>query len=117
MRQARQAAALGAFGTAATGTAQTSVLENDNFKITFTTKGGAVEEVLLKEFQTLDKKPLLLFDKASSQTDIAFKTRDGKEIKLSDLYFTPAPVSTIEAKNGKTQVLSFRADVGRRSIY
>src|SRR5688572_20239657 len=85
--QARIAANLGTFGAAATGEAKTSVLENKNLKITFNTKGGAVEEVLLKNFKTFDQKPLLLFDKTSSQTDIAFKTRDGKEIKLSDLYF------------------------------
>src|SRR6187549_2701730 len=46
--QARVAANLGTFGAAATGTAQTSVLENKNLKITFNTKGGAVDEVLLK---------------------------------------------------------------------
>src|SRR5688572_1136379 len=110
--QARIAANLGTFGAAATGEAKTSVLENKNLKITFNTKGGAVEEVLLKNFKTFDQKPLLLFDKTSSQTDIAFKTRDGKEIKLSDLYFMPSPVSVLEGKGEKTQVQSFRATLG-----
>ena len=95
--QARLAANMGTFGAAATGIAQTSVLENKNLKVTFNTKGGAVEEVLLKNFKTFDQKPLLLFDKNSSQTDIAFKTRDGKELKLSDLFFTASPVSVIDA--------------------
>lgn len=106
---ARRQAALGAFGTAAAGTEQTIALENDNLKIAFSTKGGSVNEVLLKNFETFDKKPLYLFDKGSSKTDIAFKSREGQVIKLSDLYFAPAPVSTIKGKTGNTQVLAFRA--------
>ena len=114
--QARQAAAMGSFGAAAVGEAKTTVLENSNLVLTLNTKGGAVEEVLLKNFKTFDKKPLILFDKASSQTDIAFKTRDGKEINLSDLYFTPSPISTIEGKGEKTQVIMFRATLGEGQV-
>ncbi|KAA9345982.1 membrane protein insertase YidC [Adhaeribacter soli] len=109
---ASRQAAMGTFGAAATGTEQTVVLENENLKVGLTTKGGQVNEVLLKNYLTFDKKPLYLFDKESSATDIAFKTREGKEIKLSDLYFTPTPVSTTNGKTGKTQAISFRATLG-----
>jgi YidC/Oxa1 family membrane protein insertase len=109
---AQQKVALGSFGNAAIGTAQKVLLENENLKITFNSKGGAVEEVLLKNYKTFDKKPLLLFDKSSSQTDVSFKTRDGKILKLSDLFFTPAPVSTLSSKDIKGQQLAFRAEVG-----
>ncbi|MFC5270423.1 membrane protein insertase YidC [Adhaeribacter terreus] len=109
---AQQRAALGSFGAAATGEAKTVLLQNENLQVTLATKGGAVEEVLLKNYKTFDKKPLILFDKISSHTDVAFKTRDGKEIKLSDLYFTAGPVNTISAKAGKTQVQTFRATLG-----
>jgi hypothetical protein len=46
-----------------------------------------VEEVMLKNFKTFDKKPLILFDKKTSQTDVTFKSRDGRDIKLSDPLF------------------------------
>ena len=109
----QQRAALGSFGAAAVGEAKTVLLQNENLKVTLSTKGGAVEEVLLKNYKTFDKKPLILFDKMSSQTDIAFKTREGKEIKLSDLYFTAGQVKTIDEKAGKTQVQTFRAELGQ----
>ena len=54
--QARQAQAMGSFGAAAVGTVQNQVLENNKLKVTFTSKGGAVEEVLLKNFKTFDKE-------------------------------------------------------------
>src|SRR5437762_14384002 len=43
---ARQKAALGSFGAAASGNYQTLLLENENLKVTLSNKGGAVEEVL-----------------------------------------------------------------------
>src|SRR4030095_1700818 len=39
---AQQKVALGSFGNAAVGTAQKVLLENENLKVTFTSKGGAV---------------------------------------------------------------------------
>ncbi|GHA57909.1 membrane protein insertase YidC [Pontibacter akesuensis] len=112
LAQVRRAAALGAFGTAATGEASTVTLENENLRVAFSTKGGQVEEVLLKNYKTYEGDPLLLFDSESSETDIAFKTNDGKTVRLSDLYFTPTAIKevTAEGKAGKT--LSFRADLG-----
>lgn len=104
---ARQLQALGAFGKAAVGTAGQVVLQNENLKITFDNKGGRVDEVVLKKYKTWNQKPLILFDKQSSDTDISFKTRDNKTVRLSDLYFTPAPVNN----NGPVQQLTYRAEV------
>jgi YidC/Oxa1 family membrane protein insertase len=109
---AQQKAAMGSFGAAAVGTQQTVMLENENLRVSLNSKGGAVEEVLLKNYKTFDKKPLILFDKGSSQTDFSFKSRDGKIIKLSDLYFTATPVSTIAKNNISAQVITFRATLG-----
>ncbi|HEY4650691.1 MAG TPA: membrane protein insertase YidC [Pontibacter sp.] len=112
LAQARKAATLGTFATAATGQATTTTLENQNIRVTFSSKGGQVEEVLLKNYKTYQGEPLILVDKASSSTDVAFNTNDGKTIKLSDLYFAPSPVSKGTDKDVETQVLTFRADVG-----
>lgn len=117
LAQARRATALGAFGAAATGEASTATLENQNIRVTFNTKGGQVEEVLLKNYKTYEGDPLTLFDSESSETDIAFASKEGKKVKLSDLYFTASEVKEVSAdgKSGKT--ISFRADLGNgRSI-
>jgi YidC/Oxa1 family membrane protein insertase len=45
-------AAAGDFATAATGVAQEVVLENKDIKVTFSTKGGKVKQVLLKHYKT-----------------------------------------------------------------
>ncbi len=110
--QAQRAATLGSFATAATGQEQTITLENQNIRVTFNTKGGQVEEVLLKNYKTYQEEPLILFDKGSSNTDIAFTTNDGKTIKLSDLYFTPSEITKGTDKDVSTQVITFRANVG-----
>ncbi|MBJ6118382.1 membrane protein insertase YidC [Pontibacter sp. BT310] len=112
LAQAQKAATMGSFATAATGTASTSTLENSNIRITFNTKGGQVEEVLLKNYKTYQGEPLILFDKESNKTDVAFTTNDGKTIKLSDLYFTPSEIKKGTDKDVSTQVISFRANVG-----
>ncbi|QNF35160.1 membrane protein insertase YidC [Adhaeribacter swui] len=101
-----RAKTLGEFGSVAQGTAQESVLENQNLRITLNSKGGKVEEVLLKNYKTWDKKPLILFDKVSSYADISFQTNTGQVVRLSDLYFRALPVAN---QNG-AQVLTFRAE-------
>ncbi|RDC63472.1 membrane protein insertase YidC [Adhaeribacter pallidiroseus] len=103
-----RAKTLGEFGALAQGTAQEVILENKNLRITLSNKGGKVDEVLLKNYKTWDKKPLILFDKVSSYADITFLTNSGKAIRLSDLYFKAQPVTN---QNG-AQVLAFSAEVG-----
>jgi len=104
----RQQQALGAFGKAAQGTQERSTLQNENLTITFDNRGGRIDEVILKKYKTWDKKPLILFDKESSATDISFRTKDNKTIKLSDLFFRAQPVTNA----GNAQQLVYRAEVG-----
>ncbi|WP_439882484.1 membrane protein insertase YidC [Pontibacter sp. MBLB2868] len=112
LTQARRATALGAFGAAATGEASTTTVENQNIRVTFSSKGGQVKEVLLKNYKTYQGEPLILFDSESSKTDVTFTTQDGKKVQLSDLYFTPSEVKNVstDEKSGKT--VSFRANLG-----
>ena len=112
LAQVRRAAALGTFGAAATGEATTATLENQNIRVTFNSKGGQVEEVLLKNYKTYKGEPLVLFDKESSQTDVRFSTNDGKTISLSDLYFTPSEVGTRTVGDVEAKTITYRAQVG-----
>src|SRR5687768_3304736 len=56
------AALKGPFGANITGTAQTSILENEKLKLTFTNKGGKILSVEVKGQKTYNGKPVILFD-------------------------------------------------------
>jgi YidC/Oxa1 family membrane protein insertase len=49
---------------------ETLEVENENIKITFSSIGGRIKEVLLKDFVTYAKEPLILLDEESSQTSL-----------------------------------------------
>ncbi|MDX1903643.1 MAG: membrane protein insertase YidC [Thermonemataceae bacterium] len=68
------------------GKSQDFVLENENLKITFNTKGGKIKQVLLKGYQTYDKKPLLLLDESFSQMSYILPTKQGK-IDLYGIFY------------------------------
>ncbi|WP_139920179.1 membrane protein insertase YidC [Hymenobacter sp. DG01] len=99
---------LGAFAGAAQGTAQTTQLQNENLTITFSSKGGRVEAVRLNKYKTYRGQPLDLLDAQSAQLDTRFRTTDGRQIKLSDLYFRPEPQGS--------NTLRFVADVAGGQI-
>lgn len=88
------------------GEAQDIILENEEVKITLSTKGGSVKEVLLKKYLTFDKRPLILLDENS--TDISFLLNlGGIEIDLNDLYFQNMGATT----DGDTTSLHLRAEL------
>ncbi len=112
LAQVRRASALGTFGAAATGKAATTTLENQVVQITFSSKGGQVEQVLLKNYKTYKGEPLYLLDSTSSQIDVQFTTNDGKKVNLSDLYFTPSGVKNVESETGPAKTIAYRATLG-----
>jgi YidC/Oxa1 family membrane protein insertase len=112
LAQVRRTEALGAFSAAATGEAVNTALENQNMVVTFNSKGGQVEEVVLKNYKDYRGQTLVLFDRASSQTDVQFATNDGRNIRLSDLYFTPSEVQTGNVGDVATQTITYRAQLG-----
>lgn len=103
-------AAYGDFAAAAQGTAQDIVVENEDVKLTFSTKGGNVKEVLLKKYKTYQKQPLYLIDEQSSKFNLELPTNKGT-VNLADLYFTTDTQNqTIAA--GKSAKVSFRLPLG-----
>ena len=83
------------------GPAQEARLENDNLDITFTTRGGRIQAVRLKKYQTFFGQPLDLLDAESARLDMRFRTLDGRTVKFSDLNFA---VSTT-TKDGAEQLI------------
>jgi YidC/Oxa1 family membrane protein insertase len=90
----------GPFGSAAVGTAEEVILENDQLKIIFNTKGGRIQSVLLKKYQKLieDKNykesthPLYLLEDEKNIFDYKIPSHrvTSGQIRTSELYFTPS---------------------------
>ncbi|GAA3918000.1 membrane protein insertase YidC [Hymenobacter algoricola] len=108
---ATAARTLGAFATAAQGTAQQVQLQNPNLTVTFSTKGGQIEAVRLNKYKTFFGKPLDLLDAQSARLDLNFRTIAGQKIRLSDLYFQPTAVAPASVGERKGQSVTFSAEV------
>ncbi|MGV3560628.1 membrane protein insertase YidC [Larkinella arboricola] len=96
----------GDFASAASGQSRDIVVENPDIRVTFSTQGGRVKEVLLKNYKTYDQKPLVLINEQSSQMALELPTNRGK-VNVEKLYFettTPAQ-STVQ---GNAQTITFR---------
>lgn len=72
-------------------------VENNKMIITFTNKGGKVYSVQLKEYQTFDSLPLILFtNDKNSVFGIEFDA-NGKPITTNDLCFIPSSNGKLDA--------------------
>lgn len=79
---------LGAFANAAAGTDSAYTVENDVYRISFTSRGGKIGRVELKDYLTWDKKPLVLMDGDSLNLGISFFSNN-RTISTNRLYFKP----------------------------
>jgi YidC/Oxa1 family membrane protein insertase len=91
----------GIFASAAKGTDEFQIIENDKLKITVANKGGRIVSVILKEYQTFDSLALDLFDADSSRFNLQFTT--GHNINTADLYF-------VAEQNSNTLSMKLKAD-------
>ncbi|WP_461072492.1 membrane protein insertase YidC [Spirosoma horti] len=101
-------AQFGDFAALATGQARDIVIENKDIKLTFSTRGGRVKEVVLKDYKTFDQKPLVLIDENSSQTVLNLPTSRGA-VDLHKLYYQTTTQSGMVS--GQPQQIVFRAEV------
>jgi len=79
----------GPFMVSATGTNKDFIVESDRLKITFSSKGGRISQVEMKDYKTWDGRPLILFGPDSSDFNLAFFT-DVKSVNTNSLFFLPA---------------------------
>ena len=106
----------GFFALSAQGLNETYTAENEQLKLTFSSKGGILKQVELKEYQTWDTLPLIVYDSATAHFDLSFFSKN-RTINTSDLYFRPfvngkALVGNkIPAVTGDSLTLSLRAFV------
>lgn len=92
----------GPFGTALTGTAANTTLENENLLIALSNKGGKITSVEIKGQKTFTGKPLILFEGNDNKFGLNLNAA-GKVINTNDLYFK-------STKTGNT--VTMRADYG-----
>ena len=89
----------GIFGKAALGEEKLVTLENNLMKITFTSKGGRIYSVELKDYQTHDSLPLILFEGDKTLFGLNFFAQN-RSIQTDQLYFTPVTEETSVVVNG-----------------
>ncbi len=113
---ASRVAAAGDFTTAAIGQEQLVSVENDVIKVTFTTKGGQVKSVELKNYHSAQGSPVVLFNQ--NQLGYNVNTAANQSASTTGLFFTPsAPVTqadgsqsinfSINAANGESIIHQF----------
>lgn len=104
----------GEFAALVAGNEEQVVLENDLVKIIFSSKGGEIKSVELKDFKTWSKEPLILIDEKSAAIDYQIQTSKGP-ISLNEFYFNSSIENTTIEEN-PAQKLTFTANTGSGSI-
>ncbi len=107
----------GEFAAAAQGENKTFEIENDLVKLRFSSKGGRVSGVQLKDYQTYDSLPLVLFNEETSKFALSF-FYDNRVINTADLYFQPylngqalSPSNPVSVSGDQTVTFAMRLPV------
>jgi len=78
----------GVFASATMGEEKTITIENHLQKLTFSTKGGFLKQVELKDYKTYDSLPLISFDPETALFDLSFFSQN-RIVNTSQFYFKP----------------------------
>jgi len=99
LRAVRRNQKFGSFADQANGTEESYFLENDQFKITFTNRGGRIKQVLVKDYYKLRlteekeevKEPLFLLEDEKNRFEYLLPVAGsaGGTVNTNDLFFTP----------------------------
>ena len=81
------------FANASVGKDEIYVLENDVMKIEISNKGGYIRSVDLKDYQTFDSLPLILFNPETTRFGLSFFVHN-RAIKTENFFFQPADSSS-----------------------
>ncbi len=95
----QNAATFGYFAAATQGNNDTTTIETNLLRLRFANKGGRIISAELKEYNTYDSLPLILFDENEATSNYILITSDNRVINTQDLYFTPILSETPEAKS------------------
>lgn len=90
------------------GEAKTIVIENEKYQAMVSTQGGVLKSLRLKDYQTYDSLPLMLFDEARSKQDFVFTYPGFGQVRFSDLIFE-ASTSSININGSQDANLTLTA--------
>lgn len=99
----------GPFGGNINGTVQTTVLENEKLKLTFTNLGGKILSTEVKSEHTYGGKPVILFDGNQNKFGLNLNI-GGKIVNTNTLYFTAvktASTISMRANYSANQFIEF----------
>ncbi len=110
------ASKFGAFAPAAVGSEKLEVLENEDIRITFSSKGGRIKSAELKKFTKSNENekhqdifaPLFLMEDAKNKFEYILPVQGVGNLYSSDLYFS-------SEKNNNS--VTFRADAGNGRFF
>ncbi|MBA3899374.1 MAG: membrane protein insertase YidC [Bacteroidetes bacterium] len=88
IEQLKIAEEYGVFADAAIGENKYFIFENELIKLNIATLGGRVASVELKDYQTYDGKPLILFEEEASNFGFNFSAAN-RFVSTQNLYFDP----------------------------
>lgn len=97
----------GPFSSVIHGEEKEITIENEVIRYTFSTRGGSIKRVLLKDFLTYYKDPLVLLDENSSKISQVITTGYG-QFDINDLYFQTSQSDEL-ISGGDTLNLTFTA--------
>ena len=89
VRAQRLQQSFGVFGEAMVGTEDYTTLQNDLVELRISNKGGRICYARLKEYDTYNDEPLVLFDEKESNFNFTLVTATNRVVNTGDLYFTP----------------------------
>ena len=112
----------GVFGSAAVGEERFITLENNLMKVTISTLGGKIYSVELKDYQTYDSLPLILFEGHGNMFGMNFFSQN-RSILTDNLYFKPSVskknivVSGSEVRKGRKGNENYNEEHGGGNEY
>lgn len=96
------------FANSAIGEDHSTIIENDILRIEIGNKGGHIKTVQLKDFQTSDSLPLILFNPETSKLGFSFFSNN-RIINTGDFYFQPSdPINIIKVTGDESISFSMR---------
>lgn len=105
------ASTFGDFSSFARGVEKTTTLETQDLRVTFTSKGGIIKELELKNYKTYSQEPLMLVTPDRTQFNL-LTNYQGKDLDLYALYY-----HTNQTKDGDTTVLKYSIQLSNGSSF
>lgn len=100
------------------GESKIITLENNNIKVYINTKGAKVEKVELKKFNRYGKtEPLILFDKDSTQQQLAFEAYNTNTVFVTDSFYFKSNSENEIVNAGNQKSVTLKLETSKPGSY